>query len=567
MRNRWILMLAIGLLCVGTAAALEDDYSDFLFKEMVDTWLGPDLLLYPELGLERNPATALEIDQLLVFPRLSYTTDDFGTGAADNGQTVETIPEGQPQEGGTLTTTESYLSLGDFASGTASGVEGYLPLDGGAVAGGSLLFGATVDNSEEVDDNFGTAGETITTTTADQSLSLGATGLFATELGSFGVGGGGYFMWSRDPGEEEFNQISGDPAAGETYTTDAFAFDDVVTMYGASAGLTMDQNGLELGVGLTADFSVDDASDGWVSVDQNANGFDESIVTIEEQQTSTDPWGAGNAFYERVDREQSFQLGVHPHAFYDLNETLTAIGSGYWYPFARRTETFYARTASANRNEQTEVWDSGLLNFGVLGGVEWAPAGGIAGRSGLGYELERTAYSQTDLDAGGATTFAAGNSENYEEVSYGVGGTPTNDDVIIDANFQPTRATSHLVSLLTGVMWNPGPEVRFFSDVELNVEFFRDEYNVFNVDDDTVWTEIDRSNEFDWSLGTLVGFAFDVNEWFTLGMTTSGLFSFGDRDGTRDELPSGPSSLTTPGNTTDERSSAFTLDIFVALGF
>jgi hypothetical protein len=565
MTRRFVTVLVLLLVLAGAAWGLEDDLSDFTFKNMVDQWTDTQLILYPDLNLIRNPSMALDIGQVMVFPNLSV--------AISNSETEETIPAGEPQAGGYLKQTNSSWMLWPV------GGEAYIPLSGGMIAGGELLGGFASNGSKDVDSDFNTAGETITTTETDRRSFFAARGLFAMEVDSIGIGGRATFTLSSDPAKEEFDQVSGDPATAETYTTNDGVFtlfyDDTTTTYGGTVGMRMASNGLDFGLGARLNAVTEDSSTGWKAVDKNGDGFAESIVSDETYYTTTETWGFPFDTYSSYDyknQEQTMEVTLYPHLFYELGDGLRLLGSGYWMPIATETVTSYERTDTANENQQTTTFDSGLASFGALGGVEWSPMDRVSLRSGLGYEHERTVFSQNELDAGGTTTFDPDNTSRYAEVSFGAdlqdGQVINNADNIITGTSTPTTETIHRVSLNTGAMWNPVSGIRVYSNAELNIQFENEVYKVFNTADNTVWTEEANSSDLDWGIDAVVGFAFQATDDLTLGMEVNDITSLGDADTATDSLPTGPAgTTTTPGdNLDDSNSGSFSLSIYAVLG-
>lgn len=567
MRRRILSAVAAVLVAATAAWGLEDDLSDFTFKNMVDGYAGSALRLYPELDLYGNPSVAVALEQVILFPTLS-----LGLGSSRD---VETIATGEPNAGATRTTTARTIGLYPV------GAEILVPLEGGIVVGGSIYGGIDADSDKEVDDGYTTADETIITTDRDTRNLLSGSALFATALDELDVGARAFFTRRADPATEEFDQVSGNPAAAdETYTTEGGTavgdrkYREVETTFGGALGAGLESDDLRVGLGVAASHRIDDSSTGYVGVDQNGNGFDDTIVTVEQQQTSTEPWGGGLSHYDYLSRTTTSWIGVQPHALYRVDERLTAIGSGYWLPVARDVFTEYERTDPANENVYRETVRSGLASFGLLGGVRWDRWSRLSLRSGIGYELARSTFAWEILDAAGASLFDANNTDNYPEVSYGVDGEPEDDEVIADAGTRAdgtpawSVARTNRISLLTGAMWNPAAGVRVYSDGELNVSFGRQIYRVFNVDDDTVWSEEDPGSDLDWTLNALIGLAFDVGETLTLGFETGAILSTGTAGSYRDPLPTSTGgATTTPVDDVEEgRSRAFTLDVDVVVG-
>ena len=117
MKKCGLLILLAALLLAAPAVAQE--FSPFLFKDMVD-WR-----LYPEVAIEQNPSVILDIEHLTLFPRLDISL--YGD------KSEYTRPEGHAQEGGTY-------NYKDRTIDPLIGIEGYLPIGENMAAGGGLFF-------------------------------------------------------------------------------------------------------------------------------------------------------------------------------------------------------------------------------------------------------------------------------------------------------------------------------------------------------------------------------------------------------------------------------------------
>jgi len=326
--------------------------------------------------------------------------------------------------------------------------------------------------------------------------------------------------------------------------------------------MTSDALEFGIGVGFTSDtLSLEE----YRAVDTDADGYNDTVLSLEEQQKSTEPWGGGLAFYDYKEEVKTTAIAVFPHLLYELSNPLTFVASGYWVPVGNTVETDYIRTAETDRSVTTFTTDYGLANFGILTGVEWRPVSKLELRTGVGYELTRTTYSREDLDAAGTSAYDPNNTNNYAEDALGGGGPPEN--YVVTNGFLETQ-TDQRVSILTGAMWNPAPRIRFYTDADFSIVFEKDEYKLYDTDSGDVWSETNQSNDLDWSANALVGFAFQMSDSLTLGMETSNRFvSGGDRTRTTDSLPTGPSGETTnPGNLEDTGDGSFSLNLFVIVG-
>ncbi|MFW6213057.1 MAG: hypothetical protein ACOC8L_09170 [Spirochaetota bacterium] len=552
MKQRFASVLLVLLMLGGAAWALEDNLSDFMFENMVDTWRESSVNLYPELNVERNPSVALDVDRILLFPALDLDIFNF----TDD---VETIPEPLANAGGTETTTEKYFDFRD------TGASGYIPLDGNMVVGGALFGGLFNYNREVVDANFSFANETITRTYQDKFNQLIIGGLFAIGLDALDLGVAARYERYGDPAEEEFEWIAGDPGADETYTTNLGSTGSTQNVIEAIAGTRLVQDALEFGIG--AGFTVDTITwDEYQAVDTDADGYRDTVVPYEEYATSTEAWGLGFSFYDSKDETRETVVALYPHLLYELSDPLTLVASGYWFPISSSVVTFYERTAETDESITTSTTDSGLANFGLLTGVEWRPVNRLELRTGLGYEFSRWNYYDEILDATGTSTYDANNTGNYAEDALG-GVEPQEDDVV--SNGSRVSSTRQRVSILTGAMWNPVPRIRFYSDADFNIAFEKDEYKLYDTTAGDVWTETDESNDLDWSANVLVGFAFQMNDSLTLGMEISNrVVSRGDRGRSTDSLPTGPDGVTNNpgGNLIDTGDGRFSINLFLIVG-
>ena len=185
MKKRGLLILLAVLMPAAPAVAQE--FSPFLFKDMVD-WR-----LYPEVAIQQNPSVILDIERLTLFPRLNISL--YGD------KSENTRPDGHAQERGT----DSYKERAIYP---LVGVEGYIPIRENMVAGGMLSFDP--------------------------------------------------YWWKE---EEEYNQISGNPATTETYTTEGAKAINKRNIFGVAVGARYPHEAMTAGLGVTFSLNTYDMNE------------------------------------------------------------------------------------------------------------------------------------------------------------------------------------------------------------------------------------------------------------------------------------------------------------------
>ena len=531
MKKRGLLILLAVLMPAAPAVAQE--FSPFLFKDMVD-WR-----LYPEVAIQQNPSVILDIERLTLFPRLNISL--YGD------KSENTRPDGHAQERGT----DSYKERAIYP---LVGVEGYIPIRENMVAGGMLSFDPYWWKEEEEWKDYNFAGEDVTEEDANKFRTIQGGGGLAIGLWPIELGACLSYYNYKDPAEEEYNQISGNPATTETYTTEGAKAINKRNIFGVAVGARYPHEAMTAGLGVTFSLNTYDMNKWLIAVDKNGDGFDESIVDYEEYATSTDPWGAGLPYYDYMNEAKTTQLTVYPSLTYELSPAIMLIATGFWVPLSKESGTSYARTASTDKNESTYEENWGLQTGGLMCGVELRPSESLAVRVGLGYEHYGFKFSQEDLDATGASTYDPDNKDRYTEVAYGVGTGPDNDDVIWDSGY-PTTSSENDIVFLTGAKWNPSDNVQLFGNASLQFEFWKDVYHVYDTDNSVVWEEVVKGNELYWDLDVLVGLAIRLSKRFVMAMTTGGIYSYGYRDSFKDSLPESSSPIPT-GTAVDLRDSS-----------
>jgi opacity protein-like surface antigen len=546
MKRCGLLVLLAALLLAAPAGAQE--FSPFLFKDMVD-WR-----LYPEVAVEQNPSVILDIERLTLFPTLDISMSGY--------KSEDTRPEGHPLEGGT----DSYKEreIDPFV-----GIEGYIPIGENMAAGGMLSFDPYRWKEEEEWKDYGAyaAVEDVTEEDENKYRTIRGGGAFATGLWPVELGAALFFSNYKDPAEEEYNQISGDPATTETYTTELFNGIEKRNIFGGAVGARYTRDAMTAGLGVTLSIQTEDLSEWLIAVDKNLDGFDESIVDYEEYLTSTEPWGLGLPYYDYLDETKTTVLAVYPSLTYELSPTIMLIATGFWIPLAKESETYYLRTTSTDKSETTGEYNYGFRTGGLMGGVELRPSASLAVRVGLGYEHYGFKFSQEILDATGSSTFDPNNKDKYTEVAYGVGTGPDNDEVIWDAGLIPTKSSENDIVFLTGAKWNPADNVQLFGNATLDFMFWRDVYHVYDTDNNVVWEEVDKGRGLDWTLDALFGLAVRLSERLVIATTAEGIYSEGYTIGWKDSLPesSSPIPVGTAVDLTEGSVFDFTLTISGAL--
>ncbi|MCK4543755.1 MAG: hypothetical protein KAU17_16100, partial [Spirochaetales bacterium] len=266
----------------------------FLFAQEIPLYVflpsitGDLQYMYPDLAYTRNPAVMLQFEKKMIIPDLYLylnSRKDLRTRTIDGPGVI----------GGTFEQTYSYIH-------PRLGATMFFPVsDGNSVAGGRIIgdlysqhwldtltnYNAATENEVQEDNNL------RYNVTADVFYSLRLAGL------DLGIIAGIYYY--NDPKTEEYRMITNSDTVSVPYTLEGYksSYSQVTPSF--TIGTTLPVMEGTLGLAGRFSYSKDDWSGEWISVDKNADGFKESIVTYEEYATGDPAWGMDLPFYEYRD--------------------------------------------------------------------------------------------------------------------------------------------------------------------------------------------------------------------------------------------------------------------------
>lgn len=465
--------------------------------------------LYPEGDYFKYPSLLTTLERKL----LQFNPD---INLANLGSTVDTLPAGNVNEGGTYTSSNSTVEFG---------VDGmyFTPLSDRFFLGITLDTYFSFDTlTNNKDEGYTTAGETVTNKQMDNAYTVTPAVIAAFKLGDLDLGVRVRSYNDFDTAEEQFKQTTDTTqiADGSMFYTGGMiqsgsnfnGFNGIVSLDGSTSSFNW-------GAGLSGYYYVDSTTR-YRAYDSDGDGFRDTIATVNDYQVlPVSEGGAGDAYYDEFDEVMYANLGLNGYMSIDLANDKLLIINLNWNPYSEQIDRTYVHNASSDKDETVFTTSSNLLNFTVNGGLE-IPVGNRASlRLGTGVEFNKTTRSNRDVDALGITTFNIFNINSYDEVAYLAD--PGNGDVISDANY---ASESYYLSipLRASFRFSPAKTVTLFSSLYGSITYSSDVYNVYDTNNSQVWTESTSSFGFDISsLALFTGIEFEFNDKAKLIMGTS----------------------------------------------
>lgn len=206
---------------------------------------------------------------------------------------------------------------------------------------------------------------------------------------------------------------------------------------------------------------------------------------------------------------------------------------------------YYDRTSSTDKSETTTSSNSGLGTFTAIAGVKYTPFSTLELRAGAGYKMSSTDYTTSQLNAAGNSTYSTNNPNHYAPFASATD--PTSGQVATVA-VTPTNSVTGTPLAEVGAKWSPLPRVAFFATASLSDPITTDTYYAYDTTTNKVWSQVNKSSSFNWSLGGLVGMAIRLSSNFTLAAYTGNLPSLGLSGSASSTNPGLPSSGGTTSN-------------------
>jgi hypothetical protein len=508
-------------------------------------------VLYPEGDYSRYPSRMTGLEQKLL---------QFNPEVALNnlGNTVDTLPDGNVNEGGTYTSSNSTVEFG---------VDGmyFTPLSDAFFLGiilDTYFSFDTLTNTE--DDGYTTAGETVTNKRMDNAYTVTPIIIAAFKLGDLDLGVRVRSYNNFDTAEELFTQTTDTTQIADGsmfYTGGIIQSGSYYNGINGNISLGGSTNRFDWGAGLSGSYYVNSTTR-YRAYDSDGDGFRDTIATVNDYQVlSAADGGAGDAYYDEFDEVMYGSLGLNGFMEMELANDKLLILTMNWTPYDEDIDRTYVHNATSDKDETVFTTSSNLLNFTVNGGLEIPVGSRSSFRLGTGIDFVKTTRVMSDLDVNGDSTYNILNTNSYDEVVYLTD--PANGDIIDDASYA-SESYDLLIPLRISFRFKPAKTVTLFSSLYGSITYSSDVYNVFDTWNDQIWTESTSSFGFDVSsVALFTGIEFEFNDNAMLIMGTS-LYPFStnlDIDG--DNLPESgdveTSDTTNPNNS--DTNFDFSLDI------
>ncbi len=510
--------------------------------------------LYPETDYFSYPSDLTSIKDPVLFNYMNfYFSED------------ETLDTRSPatatgKAGGTYDQDNSYL-------GSRVSLTGFYPLNNGMVLGVGGYTNLTFDRTDEKYLNYYSDPENIIKFSEDDRQRYAASYYFAKKTDSFDYGVYGSIDYTIDPYEESWT-ANGSVNNGEAYITSGIG-DELYSSTRYKPSITgsfstvLDKLSVQFGV--SADMDVL-GFQRYITVDKDGNGYADVYVLKSDYEKSTESWGANptdpNTDYSYYNTQKVYNIGIMPALTYEVSDTLSLILNGYADIFSSGEHKFYEHFDSTDKNVEDIVFSNS--SYRANAAVNVLLFDNIELRVGGGYTRDNYKRKTNNLDSNGDSVYQTENTNHYAEVNWATA--PDNDDVITAA-YSANNSHTDTVEVLTGLQWQVAPKVVLFSRAELSFSSTSKEYNVFNTADNTIWTEVEKSNNLNWDLTTVAGAGITISDSLFLGLQAD-WFS-GRTSSEDDSLPIGNNTESTAA-TTDLHSilkdNYFSINIFFVIG-
>ncbi len=507
--------------------------------------------LYPDYQYFVNPAIANRLERPIdTYNGYFY----FDRNAAKAERTVDGPGTSGGYNSSSTTTFDTDFHFGRFnKDDTVSRI------------GAEFLPYIRFSNSKTVD--YNASGEDVKTNSLNFEGTLNGNYLSSWKQDDLNVGlyGGLWLNW--DPKNEEFTWTT-DKAqnGGKAFISSAPFGGSRATFKGHPYlifGIVKTVADTWYSLGGSASLDLEDTSRQLTAVDTNADGFDDKIVTMKEQQTSTAAWGAGLPYYD--DRRQTWRytVSLYPSMIKPLKEGNDLILSGRLDLLDLKRDVSFTHTADTDQSKTETLTGSYGTSGSFLAGIRKKTDFGAEFRYGAYTNFDVNFESQDSVDNAGADNFDSRNTHHYNEVNWGAD--PDNGDV---TNFGSVPFTINAdLGAVFGLQWRVSPEIVFFGSGSATVNFNYKKYAVFDTATGKVWTEWTMKNTLGYSIGGDFGLQFQLPKGPFI--TVSGVLptllrgTTSDNYLTFDPLPSGSTNVTSDKSLSDGEGFTVTVKVTV----
>lgn len=512
--------------------------------------------LYPEADYG-NPAVILQLDRPVLLNGALFTGDGYSS--------LETH-------------TIDYAGLG-AADGTSAstwhtstnrvGIDGFFPINASLATG----FGAMVDlgfeRSATEDTDWIADPETTTSERTDNTQAWYGAGYFAYRLGDLDLGARLGFAGSHDPWSLTWNTTTLLPGGTIPYAT-GFADPDRIFIWNPQLDLGGIYRLKDVTLGLTASLAwTGSRTTPYVTVDKDANGLDEAVVTEEEYQTSTAAWANGpHPEYAWKDQSDEWVVALSPSVIWQVAPKLAVLATGSVHAYDRTTVVQYEHLDSTDLS--VARLDVRHPFVALTAGVALAPSSAVHLRTGIGYLMSGVHQIDNSLDAAGASPYDPANTSHYPEVNWGAEPNNTRVENSVNPDTDTFQSVTHAVRGLASIEYQPAATVLLFGGAALGYGATIDTYRVYNTADDTIWEEKVTTGSFSLDYALLLGVGIHVSATTFVGVRT-GSGSVGALT-LWDELPTSGGTASTGGQgpyrelVGPDRSGSWTIDLFCVVG-
>ncbi len=316
--------------------------------------------------------------------------------------------------------------------------------------------------------------------------------------------------------------------------------DEYMHTYSSTLGFNMPLEKNRLYFSLLYSGYYDDLNREYKAVDTDADGYLDTIYTLEDYYLLPAADG-GPEYYNEA--SELYQLSSYEHQEYAVNnnvdvkaaivmplsKTFSFIAEAGYTPL---DYTYYYYLEHELAESETDdsyseyIYDAGLSSFDAMLALEFINQEKKSRfRIGLGYSLFAERYSQNADTAAGVSAYNSLNTNHYTELSLGTD--PADDSLSADNDLYPSETYIHSADLLARYTVNPGKDFRFFFDASVSALYSVEVYRAYNTDTRSVWEEKNASGDLTWEIGTKAGvilpmgeklnFVIDMQNFSTIG--------------------------------------------------
>lgn len=464
---------------------------NFIFRSLQDP------MMYPECAFTVNPGVLMDINGTMLIT-------DLGSSFDHNKDIYTRLDETFGSIGGTYTMQRTAF-LPDLFTGLVLPVGGKL---NDPRFGASADFNLLYSNDRDEYINYNAFSENISTTVKDITWNAGGDLYLALQPKSSEFGFSIGYRYTSIP--RLFSLVSDDTLDSGGYIEDEIrSYDEKTHSAAARAGIIVPlSRAAELHFALNYRGDVTNRNDKYLSVDNDGDGYNETIISYAEYYASQ------AAEYDSKDLTVGTDLTLHPVMRLYVSDDVEMFFSGEYSILDRSDRTYYQRVRyvtdlTDDQSLYKEITNSSFTSFKVHGGfgVETENSGLI--KFGVAYTQEDQRFRQEGVGPAGANVYSRLNPSNYTELNLGL--EPLNNSIVSQID-TPSEVFSQTLAFSFGYELHPaqGPATYFLINVTGRNE--RQSYYAYNLDTRSVWFEEERTIGLSWELRPVAGIAIRIGK-------------------------------------------------------